>query len=707
MRQGSWVVSGFWAVLAVGAVSAALATLRQCRPTVLVDPFLGYSAVGLPTWHRPPLDFTAGTALVAVDQTPVTRATLEHVFDQRCAAGERQVALTFGASTVHADFGKWTVQDVWWFFGLFACFSGLFAWSAWFLASVRGELRSHRAYQLVALLSSAFLLTYFDYHSTRWLTGVFAGATAGLPFALLLLAASFAAPPDRSQTRIAAASSATAAFSVLVAVAVGLGADLPLLRGGVNVLLPASLFALALTMSWRFRSGTEHQRAAIRTAAVGLVVMPIIAGAGAIIGQVRDSASLSIAVPLLGLTVPASVGWAMLRADVFDVGRSVSRASLIVPLVLLALIVAASTTVAADVSGIAAGLLLASTFGLALMGLQLLVTRVIFRASARFKPIVEALTRDVAAAREPAVVEAAIRRAMRAFLPEAEVTFSPAPNEALRLSMRAGDETHGLVSLIRPPVSPLLTEDDVELARVLATIGGLAVHNARVVEALDAARSLERRSADLSRSLAVDVVAAELAHELTYPLVYFRHFFERPVLDAERLELGREEVARLERLVGEARRAQREPLRLSEVDLAGLLARVVALLEPQLAERRQRCLVDVPPGLVLAADSDLSLQLLANLLRNASDAAPPEGNVGVSASTDDGGTLISVWDEGPGLAPGVELFVPFRSTRTNGVGLGLIVSQRIARAHGWRIEAHRRGGRTCFDVHVPRPETRP
>jgi signal transduction histidine kinase len=142
------------------------------------------------------------------------------------------------------------------------------------------------------------------------------------------------------------------------------------------------------------------------------------------------------------------------------------------------------------------------------------------------------------------------------------------------------------------------------------------------------------------------------------------------------------------------------------VALTGLAARVVALLEPQLGARRQRCVVELPPDLEIQADPDLALQVFANLLRNASDAAPPEGQVGLGARADGRETVITVWDEGPGVAPGVELFVPFRSTRPEGLGLGLTVSQRIARSHGWRIEVERRAGRTCFDVHIPVLESR-
>jgi signal transduction histidine kinase len=706
MKQGVWACPVGWLVLAVVAGLAAGVSLGRCRSTLLVDPFLGYSAVALPAWARPVLDFTAGATLSEIDGTSVTRSTMDATLNQRCELGQQDVVLTFGTSRVRAPIARWSLDEVWWFFGLFACFSGLFGWSAWFLADARADRLSRHAYQLVAWLSAAFLLSYYDYHSTRWLTGLFAGATAGLPFGLMLLAASFASEPRRFHDALAVGVRLTVVWCALVAVAVGAGADLPRLRVAVNVLIPMSLLGLALVIGWRWRTGTPAQRTTIAHAALGLVVMPVVAGAGAIVGQLRDSAAISLVVPLLGLMVPGSIGWAMLRADIFEAGRSVTRLSLAVPLVLLALLAGGVVTVGSGAEGVASVLLFGTTFALACMALSALAGRLVFRASARFKPVVEALTRDVAEARDPVAVEEAVRRAMHRFLPEVQVAFHRGEPGAVEVSMRAGDETHGLVSLVRPPVSPLLTDEDLELARVLSTIGGLAVHNAKVVRALEDARSFERQTAELSRSLTVDVVAAELAHELTYPLVYFRHFFERPDLEPGRVALGREEVARLERLVGEARRAQRATIRPDTVGVRGLATRVVALLEPQLGTLRQRCLVELPPDLRIQADPDLALQAFANLLRNASDAAPPGGQVGLLGNTDGRETVITVWDEGPGIAPGLELFVPFRSTRPAGLGLGLTVTQRIARSHGWRIEVQRRAGRTCFDVHVPASEPR-
>jgi signal transduction histidine kinase len=83
-------------------------------------------------------------------------------------------------------------------------------------------------------------------------------------------------------------------------------------------------------------------------------------------------------------------------------------------------------------------------------------------------------------------------------------------------------------------------------------------------------------------------------------------------------------------------------------------------------------------------------------MRNAAQAAGPEGRVVVRAADGE----IDFLDSGPGLPPGHEddVFKPFFTTKPTGTGLGLVVSQRIARSFGWRLECVRDGDVTRFRV---------
>ena len=94
--------------------------------------------------------------------------------------------------------------------------------------------------------------------------------------------------------------------------------------------------------------------------------------------------------------------------------------------------------------------------------------------------------------------------------------------------------------------------------------------------------------------------------------------------------------------------------------------------------------------------------MLVNLIRNAIEAMDGQRDPRLLVHSEKaaGGLVrVTVADSGPGLAPDIaeRLFEPFRSSKENGMGLGLSISATIVAAHGGRIwaEASRLGG-TAF-----------
>jgi signal transduction histidine kinase len=81
-------------------------------------------------------------------------------------------------------------------------------------------------------------------------------------------------------------------------------------------------------------------------------------------------------------------------------------------------------------------------------------------------------------------------------------------------------------------------------------------------------------------------------------------------------------------------------------------------------------------------------QVVTNLIKNAVEAAGPDGSVRIEAKASREWVTVAIADSGPGIAPEAKdrLFEPFFTTKPNGTGLGLAVSQAIARAHGGSIE---------------------
>jgi two-component system, NtrC family, nitrogen regulation sensor histidine kinase NtrY len=138
---------------------------------------------------------------------------------------------------------------------------------------------------------------------------------------------------------------------------------------------------------------------------------------------------------------------------------------------------------------------------------------------------------------------------------------------------------------------------------------------------------------------------------------------------------------------------QRQPLHI------GAWVKRIAALETRLPVR----IVD-GPDIEIAADGDQLDQLLINLLRNGVDAAlQTGGRVSLAWCRRDGMAEVRVEDEGPGIASGANLFVPFFTTKPEGSGIGLVLSRQIAEAHGGTLSVENRqdGSGAVATVRLP------
>ncbi len=122
----------------------------------------------------------------------------------------------------------------------------------------------------------------------------------------------------------------------------------------------------------------------------------------------------------------------------------------------------------------------------------------------------------------------------------------------------------------------------------------------------------------------------------------------------------------------------------------------------------------LPPVFV---DADQILQVISNLLKNASEAAGPKGgtirlrtyfDVGIQLRRRDGSgnrlpLQLEIIDDGPGFPPDLinDAFEPFISGKENGTGLGLALVSKIINEHDGWIDVDSVPGKTVFRISLP------
>ena len=114
---------------------------------------------------------------------------------------------------------------------------------------------------------------------------------------------------------------------------------------------------------------------------------------------------------------------------------------------------------------------------------------------------------------------------------------------------------------------------------------------------------------------------------------------------------------------------------------------------------------DLKPVPNVFIDPEQVQKVLTNLLMNANEATGNGGEVRVATEYKDGWVCLSVSDNGSGMSKEFiekSLFRPFKTTKKQGMGIGLFQSKMIIEAHGGRIEVESEEGRgTTFRVFLP------
>lgn len=219
----------------------------------------------------------------------------------------------------------------------------------------------------------------------------------------------------------------------------------------------------------------------------------------------------------------------------------------------------------------------------------------------------------------------------------------------------------------------------------------------------DQAASLRRANQELAlaaKTSALGTVTAHLMHGLASPLTGLQQFVAaRGDGDAESQDALRH-TERMQALLGDTVRllSEEQGDTRYELPVAELVDVLAAKVQPLAQAAGVRFDTKLAATAVLSnRDANLIALILENVLRNAIEATPRGRDVRLEVLPAEGGMLWRVEDQGPGMPESTRetLFQPCRSTKAGGHGIGLAISQQLARHLGAELDLVRNAADGC------------
>lgn len=213
-------------------------------------------------------------------------------------------------------------------------------------------------------------------------------------------------------------------------------------------------------------------------------------------------------------------------------------------------------------------------------------------------------------------------------------------------------------------------------------------------------------------------LAHAIAHEINNPLealtnlIYLADSSDYLPDIREYLTRANAEIGRISRITRQSLSFHRDTQHAVPTDVGGVVGEVIALYR-KVAATRQVCIAfDRRPTLAVYGFPGQLTQVFGNLVRNATEAAPPNSEVVVRVRpvhrAGHDGTRVTIHDKGSGIPPDVQkqMWDPFFTTKElKGSGLGLWVSRTVVSNHRgtirFRSSTRRDASGTTFEVFLP------
>jgi len=225
--------------------------------------------------------------------------------------------------------------------------------------------------------------------------------------------------------------------------------------------------------------------------------------------------------------------------------------------------------------------------------------------------------------------------------------------------------------------------------------------------------SLHQETQRENRLTAMGKMAAGIAHQFRTPLatalLYSSHLCDdglAPEMSKEFAQRLRKQLLDLEKLSQEmlrfiSNRPSKNILSSAQQIIDEAQASIQALFESKEVKLNVQC--SIPSSAMLLVEPKSIPNALVAVLENALSVSKSKDTVQLQASVDTKKLIISIKDQGPGIASTIidSLFEPFSTTSANGTGLGLSIAKNTIEAHRGTITVENSTFGATFKITLP------
>ncbi|MBU1053073.1 MAG: PEP-CTERM system histidine kinase PrsK [Proteobacteria bacterium] len=266
--------------------------------------------------------------------------------------------------------------------------------------------------------------------------------------------------------------------------------------------------------------------------------------------------------------------------------------------------------------------------------------------------------------------------------------------------LNAAGQLIGIMTLSEKVFYEPLSFEETELVRTIGDQAAAILQNLRLSEHLRKVKELEAFQA-MSAFFMHDL--KNLATKLSLVTQNLPVLIDNPEFRADALKTISQSVLKINSMSSRlSLLSQKLELYVQKTDLNEMITSAVSDIKGYTQASVLQNLNNVP---LVFIDPEQINKVLENLLMNACDAIEQDGKIIVETASQENWVQISIYDNGCGMSEEFianDLFRPFRTTKKQGMGIGLFHCKTIVEAHGGRIEVESKENKwSMFRVFLP------